>query len=1649
MDELELISRVETRIVLASTDDKFSSTLDLYLSPLLQKLSSSREDSRRKVLSIVEHINTRLNPNVQLPVAKLLSLATSRGSESLLTKNVAANFLKKALENKSILPWIAPLGKSLESVTTESLHRASLLFQLFLQGIVEWSKAEKPAPIDFEDSVPGIAKRFTDLFMVDLAFKTRQVAPGLNHNDFVFQLGPNAELSEATLSQSKIAVLKFIDGAEWPADLKYLPLFAASADRLSDVSSSATAQLRRLSVPLSRDISTKLQTLASGSGGGLSAKNALQIKVMEIFAKEPAFAPADLSGNFQRAFESGDPLFLHTAIRLIKSLAIENKVSPSPSSILSTHADAWIEHLRTYIMNTGWPVSHVSAPQSDSLRQRAYETIGLLQRFTEIRTLSIVRFLVESLERDATIYVPSIQQALGEIMTQISSLTSELQAELKSILLSTLRSASRDVTKYVAVRFAIMGFPFEDSEARVLCLLGQDPANRSDVQEEARRGLHPYLYEKTTSMYLESVDVKFPDFEALLLTIDNANLQEFAPQVFDKAILLLSQILINSASPIRVDAEWTKVVDAAPIYDLKVRKAVASFLNSKPSASKLFDYCFAALSSGLEAYQHAPKVWSMLMKVSPQQLLTSQAERLENMLPLLEGRFKDVIADGISRICPASSASELARKLLPLSKGRASALASLLEKVSLDGLEVPKDLVSSLISYCKEEQYVGPLFNLACGGLLAHSDELLEFLKSKGDEKSMLVLGAYRLSNPDQAKLYMDTLISLNKSSNIDTLLANGESLSICASGWNSSALENYSSPEKLYQTSLVPELLEDIFAGSKKTDPAVRRSSCVRLLCLVQFSSHETKQYVSEVQKYFLRFLSDGDDVSQEAASRGLGIVYEQSDEETKRNLVEKLVGSFTSDRASQRAMAGTISEDTQLFEPGVLSTGDGSISTYKDVLNLASEVGDSTLVYKFMSLAASSKIWSSRRGMAFGLESIMAKADFDAASPTKKKLVPKLYRYIFDPNTKAREAMQSIWNVLVPDRRKTILEYFDDIIKELLSGSSAREWRVREASTRGLTSLVETLEWRHLEPRAIELWQVAFRMLDDIKDSVRKAGLDFTKSLASVLTRRLQSHSETNSNLLSTLIPFLTGPRGLQSESEDVRVFAMETLNKIAKSDSDDFKPFKLKFVNDFTLLLSTIEPQAMNYLALNAANYGVDASTIDESRMRGLSRSPIMETLESLVDRLDDSELRDYLADLPKTIKGSVGLPSKLASARLVISVCLRFFRDIDPTPVLRACASQFHDRNDLVAQTFAAAAGYVCRLTPLAEVLKYLDLLKTSYFSEDATDRERLIVAVAVSAISKHASDVFANSAALGLPLAFVGANDPDKNVSKVFEEVWASNTGGQGSIQLYSKEIMELSAPHLVSTLWHIREGAARSIGKTAEFLKEPNEAILDSLLKAMSGRSWPGKEYVFKALVKVSLLGSGDIDTVSNRVLNEIQRRNIQYRLKILPYVGEFLAKYPGSSVYAGFSSALLPFFETKAERPATVTEDEDEDAVSATDEEKIDILASAVESYNSGYEVEGWLEGLLLSSLASWKFKVAVCQHMVELSKKDYFSQNLWDRCADACATDYTHESVRIEWVRAAGALVDFGVSDDVRRRMLNEPSSVVITELKKYNFV
>lgn len=58
-----------------------------------------------------------------------------------------------------------------------------------------------------------------------------------------------------------------------------------------------------------------------------------------------------------------------------------------------------------------------------------------------------------------------------------------------------------------------------------------------------------------------------------------------------------------------------------------------------------------------------------------------------------------------------------------------------------------------------------------------------------------------------------------------------------------------------------------------------------------------------------------------------------------------------------------------------------------------------------------------SSFQGAAFGFNVIATRAG-EQLAPFLPQLVPRLYRYQFDPNLGIRQAMTSIWNALVTDK-------------------------------------------------------------------------------------------------------------------------------------------------------------------------------------------------------------------------------------------------------------------------------------------------------------------------------------------------------------------------------------------------------------------------------------------------------------------------------------------------------------------------------------------------------------------------------------------------------------------------------------------------------
>ncbi|GAA5798664.1 hypothetical protein HPULCUR_004069 [Helicostylum pulchrum] len=269
-------------------------------------------------------------------------------------------------------------------------------------------------------------------------------------------------------------------------------------------------------------------------------------------------------------------------------------------------------------------------------------------------------------------------------------------------------------------------------------------------------------------------------------------------------------------------------------------------------------------------------------------------------------------------------------------------------------------------------------------------------------------------------------------------------------------------------------------------------------------------KKNLSNMHASFSRLLSDKDDFTQECASKGLGLVYEYGDAKIKEDMLYSLVGTFTEGRSIQ---AQSVTDNTVLFEEGAL-----------ELCSLASELNQPDLIYKFMNLANHNAMWTSRRGAAFGFQNLMALAEKEM-EPYLPRLIPKLYRYQFDPNPRVNQTMKSIWKSLITD--------------DLLIGLGNRQWRIREASCAAITDLVHGRQLAQIEPYLEKLWEMSLTKLTvHYCDPTMVAIADGRK-------------------VMDIVMPFLL-QKGLISDAEDVRKFSLDAVLRVCKTGATLLKKF-----------------------------------------------------------------------------------------------------------------------------------------------------------------------------------------------------------------------------------------------------------------------------------------------------------------------------------------------------------------------------------------------------------------------------------------------------------------------------------------------------------
>uniref|UniRef100_A0A131YLY1 Proteasome component ECM29 n=1 Tax=Rhipicephalus appendiculatus TaxID=34631 RepID=A0A131YLY1_RHIAP len=693
---------------------------------------------------------------------------------------------------------------------------------------------------------------------------------------------------------------------------------------------------------------------------------------------------------------------------------------------------------------------------------------------------------------------------------------------------------------------------------------------------------------------------------------------------------------------------------------------------------------------------------------------------------------------------------------------------------------------------------------------------------------------------------------------------------------------------------------------------PGARQAACVWTLSLLKRCSQHgpVLSQLQRTQAALLNLLADRSELTQSVASKCLSLLYELSDQADREQLVAQLLDTLTSGRKSTVA----VTEDTRLFDEGTLGstpTG-GSLTTYRELCSVATDLNQPDLMYKFMHLANHHALWNSKKGAAFGFGSIADKAG-EQLKEHLGAIVPKLYRYRYDPNPGVRASFGSIWAALVKEPVRTVDLYFKEIMVDVMQHLTSNEWRVRESSCLALSDLLSGRNLDDVLDCVPDLWERLFRVQDDIKESVRKASESALRALTKACVRTCDAQAKGRERALGVIIPSVA--KGLSSSVAEVRHTSLDTLVQLSRSAGPALRPHLPLLFCALLDALSELESPVLNQLSVRADADARDR--LDAARVAASRTSPAMETINYCVQFVDASVLPELVPRVVEQSKSAVGLGTKAGCCHLATSLAHQCPLDLQPFTgkLLRAFVHGLSDRNATVRRCCATTVGHLSKVAKESDVDRLFTKLQTWYMEGD-DEAVQWACAYTMQAVARHAPDRLRAHAAGALPLAFFAkhAAPPegkthDESPSAVWEEVWVEfTTGDESGVRLYLNEVLSLVNQALASAVWSLRrQGAAascsvaRTLGAALEWRLA--ETLIHSLLAALPGRTWHGKEALLEALSIVcsNCIAGPQVDggrpsaqqallnEVSEAFLRECRRDNRVYREQAVCHLAQLL----------------------------------------------------------------------------------------------------------------------------------------------------------------
>ena len=654
---------------------------------------------------------------------------------------------------------------------------------------------------------------------------------------------------------------------------------------------------------------------------------------------------------------------------------------------------------------------------------------------------------------------PTIQQNLIEL--------------LFSTLLKVKNNSDAQLLKFIIANFANRIFPFSNAKARMIDLILSDD-QKQDVSNEAKRGLEPYKQrDGDIESAKEEDNVKYPDFNILVdqvMNYLNTEDKELEKQAVIESMLKLISSSLKFISPSKnnlfrkQEITWEALTIAKENHKSQYETYV-EFIEKILKAKDTNNSCFVTSSQLLlelclcdpkyfslryskkeeikwlydlafkgwqGSRENVSKIWSVLLEYlieidsqSCSSFILETIETVSNPKTGVEALHSSLLFLGYTlgsymRIEQSKPIKEIEKK--DLQRYIHSCYKNLQHSVKIIQQTSVKSL--GIFSRYKALQFENVEEKLDTNSIF---DSIEKFISSNNKDRNLLEVSISSLKSfilgseeSNQIDKLCEILFSLSKYEQEDLHFTISETL-CCVSGWvsdsapdvtfeSSHLIEKLRENKKKNADELVEKVLSHILKETLSSGKIQERcAASIWLLGFVNFAGKNTvvQKKLNNIQAAFSLLLSDPNQITQEVASKGLVLLYEIGSEESKKMLIEDLVMTLQTGKTGFKV---TSESEVQLEGEIGKDLKKKGFTTYKELSNLAKDVGKPNLLFQLMNLASHHAIWNSKSAAAYSASSVFKIAGAsDQLKPLLPKLLPKIYRSCYDPDQKVSKAFQN----------------------------------------------------------------------------------------------------------------------------------------------------------------------------------------------------------------------------------------------------------------------------------------------------------------------------------------------------------------------------------------------------------------------------------------------------------------------------------------------------------------------------------------------------------------------------------------------------------------------------------------------------------------